>query len=97
VVKGQTNISIWDLRKAAQTKVLEIGSQVDSVEWDYTGQFLAVAGPSGTSVQQYTKSTKEWSEPLRTAVSGVAVRWGPRAQSLISAGVDGIITVLGSQ
>ncbi|KAI9768209.1 MAG: hypothetical protein M1840_005039 [Geoglossum simile] len=96
-VKGQTSISIWDLRKAAQTKVLEIGSQVDDVEWDYTGQFLAVAGPSGTSVRRYTKSTKEWSEPLQTAVSGIAVRWGPRAQSLISANVDGVITVLRSQ
>jgi pre-mRNA-processing factor 19 len=96
-VKGQTSVSIWDLRKAAETKLLEVGSQVDDVEWDYTGQFLAVAGPSGVSVQQYTKSTKEWSEPLRTAISGVAVQWGPRAQSLISVGADGVIAVLGSQ
>ena len=90
-------MTIWDLRKAAQIKVLEIGSKVDCVRWDYTGQFLAAAGPSGISVQQYTKSTKEWSEPLRSAVSAVAVQWGPRARSLISVGAGGVITVLGSQ
>ncbi|KAH0566102.1 hypothetical protein GP486_000493 [Trichoglossum hirsutum] len=97
VVKGQTSVIIWDLRKAAQTKVLEIGNKVDSVMWDYTGQFLATAGPSGISVQQYTKSTKEWSEPIRSAVSAVAVQWGPRARSLISISTDGAITILGSQ
>ncbi|KAH0547513.1 hypothetical protein FGG08_000238 [Glutinoglossum americanum] len=97
VVRGQTSVTIWDLRKAAQTKVLELGSNVHSIRWDYTGQFLAAVGPSGISVQQYTRSTKEWSEPFRSAVSAVAVQWGPRARSLISVGAAGVVTVLGSQ
>lgn len=97
VVKGQTSITIWDLRKAAQTKVLEIGSEVESIRWDYSGQFLAAAGPSGLAVQQYSKTAKEWSEPLRSAVSAKGVEWGPRAQSLVSVSADGALTVLGPE
>jgi pre-mRNA-processing factor 19 len=95
VVKGSTSVSIWDLRKSAQLKVLDIGSPIASVVWDYTGQFLVVAGPSGLSVQQYSKSTKDWSEPLRSAIPAVAVAWGAQAQSLISLSAEGIITLLG--
>ena len=97
VVEGSTDVSIWDLRKSASIKSLEIGGPVESIRWDYTGQFLATAGSSGLTVQQYSKSTKEWSEPLRSAVSAVAVEWGPRAHTLISLNGDGTITVLGSE
>ncbi|KAI9816825.1 MAG: hypothetical protein M1827_001470 [Pycnora praestabilis] len=97
VVKGQTSVAIWDLRKSAEIKVLDIGNRVESVRWDYTGQFLVAAGPSGIAVQQYSKSTKEWSEPLRSAVPAVAVEWGSRAQSLVSVSADGVINVLGQQ
>ena len=84
--------AIWDLRKAAQIKSLEIGSQIHSVRWDYTGQFLLAAGPSGLAIQQYLKSTKEWSEPLRSGVAAVCAEWGPKAQSIVSLGSDGSIT-----
>ena len=97
VVRGSTSVSIWDLRKSSQLKVLDTGSQIESIVWDYTGQFLVVAGPSGLSVQQYSKSTKEWSEPLRSAVPTVAVAWGAKAQSLITLSAEGIITLLGSR
>lgn len=97
VVKGQTSVSIWDLRKAAQIKDLDIGSRIESIRWDYTGQFLVAAGPSGLAVQQYSKASKEWSEPLRSAVSAVAVEWGPDAQSLISSNSEGAVTVLGAK
>lgn len=95
-VKGSTSVSIWDLRKASQIKVLETGGQVTSVRWDYTGQYLATAGPTGVAVQQYSKSSKEWSEPLRSAVPAVSVDWGSSAQSLVSLDGEGAITVLGS-
>ena len=95
-VKGSTNVSIWDLRKASQIKVLETGGQVTSVRWDYTGQYLAIAGPTGILVQQYSKSSKEWSEPLRIGVPAVAIDWGSSAQNLVSLDGEGVITVLGS-
>ncbi|MCJ1230106.1 hypothetical protein MMC12_006777 [Toensbergia leucococca] len=95
VVQNQTTIGIWDLRKAAQIKSLDTGSQIECIRWDYTGQFLAIAGPNGLAVQQYSKSSKEWSELLRSAVPAVAAEWGSRAQSLISVNADGVITVLG--
>lgn len=97
VVKGSTNVSIWDLRKSASIKKLETGGQVEDIRWDYTGQFLATAGSSGLTVQQYSKSTKEWSEPLRSAIPAVAIEWGHKAHNLLLVGVDGIITILGSE
>ena len=95
--KGSTTLSVWDLRKSSQIKVLDIGSQIGWLRWDYTGQFLAVASPSGIAVQQYSKSTKEWSELLRSAVPAVAVEWGSKGQNLISLGPDGAVTVLGPE
>ncbi|KAI9733171.1 MAG: hypothetical protein M1818_007289 [Claussenomyces sp. TS43310] len=98
--KGSTSTTIFDLRKegkAAEFKVIDIGNRVDCIRWDYSGQFLATAGPSGITVHHYTKSTKAWSEPLRSAVPATAVEWGMNASSLISVNVDGVISVLGSQ
>ena len=92
VSRGGTSVAIWDLRKAAQIRTLEIGSQISSVRWDYTGQFLLAAGPSGIAVQQYSKASKEWSEPLRSGVEAVCAEWGPKAQSVISLGSDGSLT-----
>jgi pre-mRNA-processing factor 19 len=99
-VKGSTNVITYDLRKsgdAAEVKAIDIGSNVDSIAWDYTGQFLATAGPSGVTVQQYTKSSKKWSEPKRSAVPAKAVAWGSHGKSIVSVNGDGIITVLGSK
>ncbi|KAI9894427.1 MAG: hypothetical protein M1814_003185 [Vezdaea aestivalis] len=91
---GQTTVIVWDLRKLAQLKVLEIGGAIETLGWDYTGQFLACGGPSGITVQQYTKATKEWSEPLRSSVATSAIVWGKQAQSLLSASLDGALSVI---
>jgi pre-mRNA-processing factor 19 len=96
--KGQTSVTIFDLRKegdAVVAKVLETGGSVQDVSWDYTGQFLATAGPSGVTVQQYAKGAKKWSEPLRNATPAVAVRWGQEGRSLVSTSADGVVTVFG--
>jgi pre-mRNA-processing factor 19 len=46
VARGSSSVVIFDLRKegkAAEAKTLEIGGQVDSLKWDYTGKsFLNV-------------------------------------------------------
>lgn len=97
VAENSTTISVWDLRNSTQIKVLETGSKINSISWDYTGQFLLTGGPSGLTVQQYTKSTKQWSEPLRSAVPAVAVGWGPNAQSIVALSEEGVITVLASK
>ncbi|TGJ86662.1 hypothetical protein E0Z10_g2116 [Xylaria hypoxylon] len=99
--KGQTTVTIFDLRKqgdAAQAKVLDIGSAVQHLAWDYSQQFLATAGPAGVTVQQYNKGSKSWSEPLRAAVSNaVDVAWGPNAETLLVVNSEGVISVLGSK
>ena len=97
VAKGSTTVTIFDLRKAgkeAKVKELEIGGQVDSIAWDYTGQYLAASGPGGLSVWQYVKSSKSWIEVMTTAVPGVAVVWGLGAKSLITVDTEGEVNVL---
>lgn len=83
VSRDESSILIWDLRKMSQIKSLDVGNAVSSVRWDYTGQFLAATGSSGVTVFQYSKSSKEWSEPLKAAAPGVAAEWGQKAKSLI--------------
>lgn len=98
--KDSTSIIIFDLRKegkAAQAKVLDIGGKVESIKWDYSGQFLATGGPSGITVQQYTKSSKAWSEPLKSAVPAAAVEWGAQAHTLVAVSTEGVLSVLGGQ
>ncbi|KAJ4392308.1 hypothetical protein N0V93_005933 [Gnomoniopsis smithogilvyi] len=97
--KGQTTVTVFDLRKegaAATAKVLDIGSAVQSLAWDYTGQYLATAGPSGITVQQYAKSSKKWSELLQSATPAVAVAWGEEAKKLVTVNGDGAIAILGA-
>ena len=93
-VQGQTSVGIWDLRKQEVIKVLEIGSAVEGLDWDYTGQFLAVAGPGCVAVEQYSKATKGWSEPFWRAVAAKAVQWGPNGYSLIALTAEGALTML---
>ncbi|ODA77028.1 hypothetical protein RJ55_07545 [Drechmeria coniospora] len=98
--KGQTAVTIFDLRKegdAATAKVLETGGPVQSLAWDYTGQYLATGGPSGITVQQYAKSSKKWSEPFRNAVPAVAVRWGASARKLVAVNGEGVVSVFGAK
>jgi len=98
VARGSSSVVIYDLRKegkAAEAKVLEIGGQVDSIRWDYTGQYLAASGPRGLTISQYTKSSKSWSDVISTAVPATAVAWGPEAKTLITVNSDGVVTVLG--
>ncbi|KAK3680112.1 hypothetical protein LTR78_000489 [Recurvomyces mirabilis] len=94
--EGSKNVTIYDLRKLAALKTLDVGTAVTGLSWDYTGQFLAACGPGGVVVSEYTKKTKAWSEPLRKALSAVDVKWGANAQSLVALTGDGAVSVLGA-
>ncbi|CAG8051187.1 unnamed protein product [Penicillium olsonii] len=97
VADQSTTVSIWDLRSSKETKVLDTGSQVNSIFWDYTGQFLLTGGPGGVTVQQFSKAAKAWSEPLRSAVPATSVAWGSDAQSIVALNEAGVVTVLTAQ
>lgn len=73
---------------------MDFGGRISCLRFDYTGQFLAGAGPDGVAVQYYDKGSKEWSEPLRKAIAASAVEWGPDAKSLVVLTVDGEVSVL---
>lgn len=96
-VEGESAVEIWDLRKMAQVKALDIGTRVQSVRWDWSGQYVAAAGPSGVSVQHYAKGSKSWSEVVRAGVPSVATAWGPRGGSLATVSKEGVVTVLGTR
>ncbi|KAI1917811.1 hypothetical protein LOZ58_005105 [Ophidiomyces ophidiicola] len=95
--EASSSVSIWDLRKSDVVKVLDVGSRVDSLCWDYTGQFLLTSGPHGLTVQHYSKSAKSWSEPLRSAVPAISAVWGRSANSIVALNADGVLTVVGSE
>ncbi|KAL8694472.1 MAG: hypothetical protein Q9218_000885 [Villophora microphyllina] len=92
--RDSTSISIWDLRKAAVVHAMDVMSSISALSWEYTGQFLAIAGSSGVIVQHYSKSTKKWSEPLKNAVPSVAVGWGTDGNALLCLDAEGSITTL---
>ncbi|KAF2999690.1 hypothetical protein E8E13_002497 [Curvularia kusanoi] len=94
--KGSSQVSVWDIRKQNVIKVLDAGSAVENVKWDYTGQFLATAGSGSITVQQYTKASKSWSEPVRKAASARDVAWGANAGSLVALTSEGGLSILGS-
>lgn len=99
--KGASTISVWDLRKIGKPEdqsivtTLDVGSEVESIAWDYTGQFLLTGGPDGVSVQQYTKATKAWTEPFKSTVPATRVAWGPAAGSIFAATDTGVINTFG--
>ncbi|CAK7567958.1 MAG: hypothetical protein SEPTF4163_005936 [Sporothrix epigloea] len=96
--KGQTTVTIFDLRKegdAATAKVLDVGSAVVALAWDYSGQFLATAGPAGVTVQQFSKGPKTWSQTLSSATPAVAIQWGRHAKQLLSVNTAGVLSVNG--
>jgi pre-mRNA-processing factor 19 len=91
---GSSAVSVWDLRKMATIKTVEVGSQVTNVRWDYTGQFLAVAAAGAVVVAQYEKKGKIWAEPLRKAVEAGVVAWGKDASSLVLLNGEGTLVTL---
>lgn len=95
--KGQSTVTIFDIRKqgdAAQIRELQTGD-AQTLAWDYTGQFLATGGSTGVTVQQYLKSSKSWSEPFRSSIASVALRWGEDAKTLVTVNKDGVVSVFG--
>ena len=75
---------------------LEVGGEVDALDWDYTGQFMASAGSNGVTVMQYSKASKAWSEVLNNANAATGVVWGQSAKSLLTSSADGVVTLLSS-
>lgn len=95
-VQGQTSVSVWDLRKMAEIKTIDLGTAVTGVSWDYTGQYLAACGQGFVAVEHYSKASKSWSELVRRALNAVDVKWGPKAQSIVALATDGSVSVLSS-
>jgi pre-mRNA-processing factor 19 len=100
VANGGSNSSsatIWSLRTSEIEKTFEIGSPVHSLAWDYTGQFLAIAGSGGVSVQQYSKKEKSWTEPLKLGEPAKFIGWASQAKKLVVLNESGKVKILGAK
>ena len=98
-IEGSTTVSIWDLRKQGAeglVHTLEVGHEVDSLDWDYTAQYLLIGGAGGITVKQYSKSTKLWTEPFKVPLTAVGAAWGDSAQSILAVNKSGSVAVLSS-
>ncbi|KAK7967317.1 cell cycle control protein [Apiospora aurea] len=86
--EGENIVTIFDIRKqgdAAKVKTFEAGCAVQSLAWDYSQQFLAIGGSTGVVVQHYAKSSKSWSEILRSDFPAKGLDWSPNATQLVVA------------
>jgi len=94
---AQNEVKLWDLRKLKnfQSVTLEEGDVVNSVEWDYSGTYLAVAsndikiflGKNLSPVTTLSQHTK--------VVTGV--KWGHHAKVLVSCSMDRSIKSFGKK
>jgi pre-mRNA-processing factor 19 len=88
---GSTSVLVWDLRKEAIIKTIEFGSAISDIAWDYTAQYLAIAGGGAVAVESYQKSGKKWSELFKKAMKSRKVVWDPLGQHLLVDGEKGIV------
>jgi pre-mRNA-processing factor 19 len=89
-----SSVTIWNLRNMQVLKSIDVGSAVNSLAWDYTGQFLAIAAAGSIAVEQYSKSSKKWTELLRKAIPATATAWGTSAESLAVLNAEGALLEL---
>ncbi|KAK8101128.1 cell cycle control protein [Apiospora kogelbergensis] len=98
--KGTNSVVIFDIRKqgdAAKVKSFEVDGAVESLAWDYSQQFLAIGATTGVVVQHYAKSSKSWSEILKSDFPAKGLDWSVNATSLVAADQDGQLAILSTK
>lgn len=90
-----SKIFIYNLRNNKIVHEQDMDTSVRKVEWDYTGQYLAVAGHDSLLVEYYDKGSKGWRELLRKALNTADVKWGPRAEKLVAMNTQGALFEVG--
>ena len=88
-------VKIWDLRKLKNLQTIEAAAPVSSVNFDYTGQFLAVSGP-GVSVYESKGWTRLVSFDGGDGAAVTDVAFTPGAASLVSGVSNGIVQLYGA-
>ncbi|OLL22351.1 Pre-mRNA-processing factor 19 2 [Neolecta irregularis DAH-3] len=87
-------VRLWDLRNGSQVLTIEGGhGVVNSLCWDGSAQYLALAGSTGVKIMHYKKTTKEWSELASLNEKTGAIAWGPRAETLVVQHENGNLSV----
>jgi len=90
-------VKLWDLRKLKNFHEISLpdGFGVSSVEWDYSGSYLAVAG---SDIRLYVGKTLNHAVTLAGHSKEVTdVKWGKNASFLVSTSLDKHLTYWGKE
>jgi len=80
-------VKLWDLRKLKNIQTVDTGSSVSSVDFDYTGTYLAVA--CGNDIRLYMgKNLTQLTSLSQHTQATTDVKWGTDAQLLVSTSMD---------
>jgi pre-mRNA-processing factor 19 len=89
-------VKLWDLRKLINFKTFDLDDDttVLSLDFDYSGVYLAVGG-SDLRVLKAKEGTElfKWQE---NTASVTGVKWGPDAKYLVTGGLDRSLRIFGS-
>jgi pre-mRNA-processing factor 19 len=85
-----SNVRVWDLRKATVAFELEGSSVGGNVCWDHGGQYLALGGNKGVEVWAYQKKEKKFVKLTEEPLEGTGVKcldWGRDGKAIVCGGL----------
>ncbi|ANB11738.1 E3 ubiquitin-protein ligase PRP19 [Sugiyamaella lignohabitans] len=90
-------VQIWNLRKLSLLTTVPfetLNSEILSIKFDPSGQYLAAASSEGIEVAAYNKQGKSWTPGVLTSSAGaVDLGWTTHAKSLVSITSKGSIHI----
>ncbi|GAA5894225.1 hypothetical protein JCM6882_007606 [Rhodosporidiobolus microsporus] len=91
---GSKQVKIWDLRKLSNTANIELGddASASAVKFDYSAQFLAVAGSDARVYQNKTWELLAQSDENGAELTAVA--WGKDSREVVVVGIDRTARIL---
>jgi len=89
-------LKLWDLRGPKNVHSVRVDSEVASLDYDYSGKYLAAA--TGSEVRVFSGKTLDHVQTFGDHSNVVtAVKWGTNAQVLASVSMDRTLKLWGSQ
>jgi len=89
------NLKLWDLRGPKNIHSMRLDSEVSSLDYDYSGKYLAAA--TGSEVRVFTGKTLDHVQTFDDHSNIVtSVKWGTNAQVLASVSMDRTLKLWGT-
>jgi len=88
---ADATVKIWDLRKLANFQTMQMTGPVAGLGFDFSGQFLTVAGASIDVFE-----TKGWATVKSFVGAATGVGFGEKAAMLVATTAEGVVKVFSS-